>query len=344
LKADKKVKKEEKAMKDENWEIIAKYLAKEELSTEEKSDLEQIKSDQEINVVSKQSADVFEKTDLFFNLKKYDTEKAWENVNNQLNQKRKNLFQISWMYQAAAIVILMVATTATIWLFSNNNQKYKEFATSAFDLSNPEIELPDGTKVKLNHSSKLTYPSEFSRTNRVVNLTGEAFFNVTPDLNKPFTIKTNSASVMVLGTSFNIYAYSESSTVEVIVSTGKVELIEPGKSKKTDAEKILLLPGEKGTFDKLNRTLLKEKSINPNNLSWYTHEIEFKYSRLADVFQTLQRIYNIQITTGEGVDLDQKLSATFSQQQASYILEVICMTQNLNLKKTSNNQYTIRNK
>ena len=343
MKNQKIVKREEKEMKGEYWEIIAKYLAHEELSAEEKKKFDQLSADVDMKLISLQSAEVFERTNLYFDLKKYDTEKAWEKVNNQLPTKRNNIFHLAWIYKVAAIFILLVATTITIWRLGVRNQEFREVATSQFDFSNPEIELPDGSKVKLNHGSILTYPEEFSGKTREVTLTGEAFFNVTRNPQKPFIIKANGASIKVLGTSFNVYAYKEASIVEVIVKTGKVELHKLDLTAKSEGEKVLLLPGEKGTFNKLKGTVLKETTFNPNNLSWVTHEIEFKYERLADVFQTLQRIYNLQITVEKGVDLNQKLSATFSQQQPDYIMEVIAMTQNLHLKKTSNNQYIIQN-
>jgi len=302
-----------------------------------------LSTDEEFKGIFSQSAEVIEKTELFFNLKHFNTDKAWGKIDSQLTPKRKNIIHISWLYRVAAIFVLLIATTITIWQLNSKNEKFQEFATNQTDFSNPEIQLPDGSKVKLNHSSKLTYPEHFSGDVREVTLTGEAFFNVTKNPEKPFIIKTTGASIKVLGTSFNVYAYNESSTVEVIVKTGRVELHEQVTSDQSKGEKVLLIPGEKGIFNKRNRTIAKETNYNPNNLSWYTHEIEFKYTPLNDVFQTLQRAYNLQITVDKEVDLNQKLSATFSQQQPDYILEVIAMTQNLNLKKVNNNQFIIRN-
>lgn len=338
------MKSEVKEMKSEHWEVIAKYLTHEELNAEEKSALDQLSANEEFKILFDQSVELIDKTDLYFNLKKYDTDKAWGKVDRQLAPRRKNIFHISWVYKVAAIFIFLVVTTVTIWRLSVKKEEIKEFATNQYDLSNPEIKLPDGSMVKLNHGSSLTYPEEFSGKTREVTLTGEAFFNVTRNPEKPFIIKTNGASIKVLGTSFNVYAYPESSTVEVIVKTGKVELHEQVVSEKVEGEKILLLPGEKGTFNKQSRTIAKESAFNQNNLSWVTHEIEFKYTRLADVFQTLKRAYNLQITVEKDVDLNQELNATFSQQQPDYIMEVIAMTQNLNLKKAGSNQYIIENK
>lgn len=343
MKNQRKVKREEKEMKGEYWDIIAKYHSHEELNAEEKGVFDQLSTDEEFNGILNQSSEVIEKTDLFFNLKKYDTEKAWEKVDSQLTTRRKNIIPVSWMYRVAAVFVLLIVTTVTIWRLNTNNEKFQEFATNQTDFSNPEIQLPDGSKVKLNHSSKLTYPEHFSGDVREVTLTGEAFFDVTKNPEKPFIIKTTGASIKVLGTSFNVYAYYESSTVEVIVKTGKVELHEQVSSEKSEGKEVLLLPGEKGIFNKNEKTIAKESNYNPNNLSWYTHEIEFKYARLSDVFQTLQRAYNLQITVDKDVDLNQKLSATFSQQQPDYIMKVIAMTQNLNLKKANNNQYIIQN-
>ena len=336
-----KVKREEFEMRNNYDDIIAKYLSNEELDNEEKKLIDQLKADGVFHRIMDQSSEVFAKTDLYLHLKDFNTDKAWEKVEGQMNQNKKKTFQLSWAYRVAAVFLLLLATTFTFWYLNNGKQSLKEVATSQFDYSNPEIVLPDGSKVRLNHGSKLIYPGKFKGDYREVTLQGEAFFDVAKNPQKPFIIKANGAQVKVLGTSFNVYAYDQSSTIEVIVRTGKVELAE-GVNKKEE-EKILLMPGEKGTYNKQSKKIVKEAAFDPNNLSWLTHEIEFRYTKLSDVIQTLQRAYNLQITVDEKIDMNQPISATFNEQQPEYIMEVITMTLNLNLKKESDHQYHILN-
>jgi transmembrane sensor len=210
-------------------------------------------------------------------------------------------------------------------------------------MSMPEMILPDGTKVTLNHSSKIVFPDEFSKNTREVTLSGEAFFEVTPNPEKPFIIKTNGASVKVLGTSFNVYAYNNVPTVEVIVKTGKVELREILSTDSSKSDKVLLLAGEKGVFNKDNGKISKENNLNSNNLSWITHEIKFNYTQLDDVINTLRRTYNLQIEVDSNVDKDLQLSATFTHQKPEYIMDIVALTLNLKLEKTGDNSFRIKN-
>ena len=318
-------------MMSEQWNIIAKYLACEELSEEEKVILEKIKSDDE-------------KTDLFYNLKKFDPDHAWGKIDSHLSQDKKRIITLPRLLRIAAVVLIVIATGLLVWQAATPKLKTEEFATSQNDITNPEIILPDGTKVKLNHGSKLTYPEQFTGTTREVSLSGEAFFNVTHNAEKPFIIKINGASVKVLGTSFNVFAYSNKPIVEVIVKTGRVELNDDVKSGSSNANKVVLLPGEKGTLDKQKGILSKESSFDTNNLAWMTHEIKFKYTSLNEVFSTMEHTFNIRIVADKNVDRNLQLNATFNHQDPDYIMNVVAMTLNLHLKKEGNNKYIIQNK
>ena len=331
-------------MMSEQWNIIAKYLACEELSEEEKVILEKIKSDDEQRKYLQQSAEVFEKTDLFYNLKKFDPDHAWGKIDSHLSQDKKRIITLPRLLRIAAVVLIVIATGLLVWQAATPKLKTEEFATSQNDITNPEIILPDGTKVKLNHGSKLTYPEQFTGTTREVSLSGEAFFNVTHNAEKPFIIKINGASVKVLGTSFNVFAYNNKPIVEVIVKTGRVELNDDVKSGTLNANKVVLLPGEKGTLDKQKGILSKESSFDTNNLAWMTHEIKFKYTSLNEVFSTMEHTFNIRIVADENVDRNLQLNATFNHQDPDYIMNVVAMTLNLHLKKEGNNKYIIQNK
>jgi len=99
-----------------------------------------------------------------------------------------------------------------------------------------EIVLPDGTHVTLNAASSLAYPVVFAGNERVVELTGEAYFEVSKDKTRPFKVKSNSQTVTVLGTHFNINAYADEAAVKTTLLEGSVEV-----SAGNVAEKIPLL-------------------------------------------------------------------------------------------------------
>lgn len=322
----------------EQWNIIAKYFAKEELTNSEQEYLSEAKTDNELKNVLNGAAGDMKKVDLYFDLKKIDANSAWDKISGKIEVTKKVVpFRIQLM-RIAAIFIFILATGFITWRMVNSNQN--NFQTTQNDFSQPEVVLPDGTKVILSHGSKLSYPNKFKGDKRVVELIGEAFFDVMPNAQKPFIIETEKASVRVLGTSFNVYANEASATVEVFVKTGKVELIE-GKAENSTANKVLLLPGERGTYEKSSRNIFKEVAAVDNSMAWLTHEIKFNLTNLHDVLATLQRVYNLDVDVEAGIDLNKTITATFDKQDPDYIMEVVAITLDLDLSKTGTNSYRI---
>ena len=113
--------------------------------------------------------------------------------------------------------------------------------------------LGDGTKVWLNSASSLNYPVQFAEKERCVELDGEAYFEVTPDPERPFIVKSGGVQTRVLGTAFNFSAYRGENASTITLLTGKVAVSAPGH-----AERVLL-PGQQLKYDAENRkTVIKE--------------------------------------------------------------------------------------
>jgi hypothetical protein len=118
--------------------------------------------------------------------------------------------------------------------------------------------LPDGTKVSLNRGSKISYPSTFEGQTREITLQGEAFFDVAHDAQHPFIIHAQGADIKVLGTSFNVNAYSKQ--VKVWVKTGKVQV-------KKSASVIQLLPGEQAEVQ--GDDVVRSANVDANQAAYF---------------------------------------------------------------------------
>lgn len=140
-----------------------------------------------------------------------------------------------WMKYAAMIaVILVIGGGAGYWLYQNGNNQQMMVAVANEGIVK-EVILPDGTKVWLNNSATLKYPREFSEKERNVYLDGEAYFEVTKNRHKPFTVQSDAMRVRVLGTTFNFKSDKNCRTAEATLIEGEIEV----KGNKEEGQIIL---------------------------------------------------------------------------------------------------------
>jgi transmembrane sensor len=147
--------------------------------------------------------------------------------------------------------VILILLTATTFIFKYNNHSTAANQNQLTQKTSSEIStrngsktnvvLPDGTLVKLNAGSKLTYDKDYGNTIREVNLTGEAFFDVVKNKEKPFIIHTRKIDIKVLGTVFNVKSYPNEATTETSLVKGSIEVT----FKDRPAEKVILKPNEK---------------------------------------------------------------------------------------------------
>lgn len=149
-----------------------------------------------------------------------------------------------------------------------------------------DIVLSDGTHVWLNSGSNLNFPSVFTGDERKVTLTGEAYFEVSPDAGKPFVVETQTQILTVLGTEFNVYAYPADAAVHTTLIEGSVSL----KSLETNAE-IMLTPNHQAILNGGNFTL---NAVNSREfIEWRNGLFVFEGNTMEQIMQKLARWYDI---------------------------------------------------
>ncbi|HMR19683.1 MAG TPA: FecR domain-containing protein [Sphingobacterium sp.] len=150
-----------------------------------------------------------------------------------------------------------------------------------------QVSLPDGTKVWLNADSKLYYPTVFSGHSRAVELTGEAYFEVARDEDRPFIVRTHNEKIEVLGTHFNINAYDDDTSSSVTLIEGKVKVV------LADQQSKILLPGEQ-SFVK-GGVIEVQKIDVAESVAWKNGEFMFNSESLSSVMRKLARWYDIEV-------------------------------------------------
>lgn len=258
-----------------------------------------------------------------------DTEKAWEKFQQRINKSEGSKItaprsRFAWMKVAAAVIVLVSLGWLGYNLF-NTGASVKELLVQTQEQVVNDT-LSDGSVVVLNKNSSISYPSTFKGDKRKVNLKGEAFFNVTPDKQKPFVIDVNDVQVTVVGTSFNIK--SQNDKTEVLVETGVVRVTKNGKTVELKAgEKILI-----GAAD----TAMAAKEVVSDQLYNYYRTKEFVCddTPLWKLVEVLNEAYGVNIEIGRAELKNLRMNTTFVNESLDQVLEVIRLTFNIKVTKT----------
>jgi len=156
------------------------------------------------------------------------------------------------------------------------------------------LELSDGTKVWLNASSSLTFPTSFASNERKVILTGEAYFEVAKDKKRPFRVSVNEMQVNVLGTHFNINAYDDEATINTTLLEGSVLLSEK-------SQKVLLKPGEQAQKQKKGTIVVNNKVNIDKVMGWKNGVFYFENADLQTVLREISRWYDVDVVFEKGI-------------------------------------------
>jgi transmembrane sensor len=147
-----------------------------------------------------------------------------------------------------------------------------------------QVVLPDGTRVWLNSASSLVYPATFTGNDRTVRLNGEAYFEVAADANRPFKVKVNEMEVQVLGTSFDVMAYSDEQTVNTTLVSGAVKVA--GK---------LLKPGQQALLNPVSQQMAVQETDIDRVIAWKNGRFIFNDTDLPTILREISRWYDVQI-------------------------------------------------
>ncbi len=163
-----------------------------------------------------------------------------------------------------------------------------------------QVILPDGTKVWLNAASSITYPVAFAGNERKVSITGEVYFEVTKNAQKPFRVKVNDATeIEVLGTHFNINAYKDENSINTTLLEGSIRL-------HNNTEKAILKPGQQAQVSQPFNTkplpiqVLSDADVE-KVMAWKNGVFDFQDATLEEVMRQLQRWYDIEVVYEKGV-------------------------------------------
>ncbi len=224
-----------------------------------------------------------------------------------------------WLRVAAAVIIIFgISFLLNDTIFNSNTQ----FVSIESGEKIKEYKLSDGSIVWLNKNSKIEFPEIFTDNKRIVKMTGEAYFIVSHNPEKPFVVETEHTTTEVLGTEFNLKAFENEQEIEIVLNKGKVKFTDT-KSNETEIMDV----NEKITLNKKERKLQKETVENANFLSWKTHELDLYNMNLEEIAEVLSNHYDIKVKADDSVkDKIFNSSIPFKDVNSDYIINTVKLT------------------
>ncbi len=244
----------------------------------------------------------------------FSTGAEWQAFQNNINthiiplepQKRNN--KTVWFSIAASLLILVVFSVTYLWISHSTNTE----ATQANTLA---VVLKDQSKIVLNHHSKIEYKRDFNEEERRLSLSGDAFFEVSPNKNKPFIVEVGALEVKVLGTAFYIDSENNNENIEVYVKHGKVSVTD-----KTGIS-VVLEKGEKASYK--NNSLKEQKIKNINFDAWNTKTLIFEQTPLESVIETINKTYHTQLVIEDEALKTIPLTAAYQNKSLKSVLTIL---------------------
>lgn len=256
---------------------------------------------------------------------------------------------------AVAASIIIIAALSTYFLFPDKSTLNNPQIVSATTQkgSKSKIVLPDGTSVTLNADSKLSYSGDFNLKDRKVQLTGEAFFDVTHDACHPFIIHTNKADIKVIGTAFNVKNYSREDDFETSLIRGKIEVTLNDASHK----KIQMAPSEKliisnkknsatGPVAELNNDVVTLTHISKEDnivteTSWMQNRFVLIDRPLSEIAAALERQFNIKVNFKSDAAKNYNYRINVENSNPEEIMQILSLSRKINYTITKNNELVI---
>lgn len=298
--------------------------------------------------------------DQFFLHLEQDHESVWEEVDEPAEEVKRRIqskitlrkapveprlpWYNTWIVKVAASVLLVLGMSFSMYIGfkrSNASDTVQDNPVASVVVAagqQKEVTLPDGSLIKLNGNSELSYSaSDFGSKKRKVHLKGEAFFQVKRDTARPFIVETQGLTTRVLGTSFNINTHDNEHAVTV--ATGLVEVSEKITGK---AHNVLLHPSEKAVFNEAAGELQKQQQVSLDDFAWTDKILVLQNMPLQKAIARVERWYGVQIAYDTEL-AERTITARYENESLEHVMQSLSFLLDLSWEKSTNHNLKLKN-
>ncbi len=268
-----------------------------------------------------------------------------DNTAEQLVQFYKNQYsksksrQLVWIWSLSAVAaILLLGVIISVLIPIDRVSQSENLQVFSVPLgSRSKVLLADGSEVSLNSGSELKYSAGFSAENRMVSLSGEAFFNVKSDAKHPFTVKTSDFDIKVTGTKFNVCSYADNKYSTATLAEGKISL-----RLKDNASMFKVEPGKKFQLDRINKKHSLDEADVESEIAWKDDQFIFKNIPFPELAKRLERWYDVKLNYSDQKLQNYAFTGKFKNQETIWqVLDALSLTTPIDYQKISFREFKI---
>lgn len=262
-----------------------------------------------------------------YDLGRFDTDMQSSEVEQQWSKFLKSvlpyrsIYHLDWgkqLLRYAAVFIFGLVSMGIIALMTGKEEQRSFITKVETGVSErSKVTLPDGSTVWVNTCSSITYDNTFGEKDRVVNMKGEAYFNVKKDKTRPFLVRTDKFTFRVTGTSFNVYSFDDENEVSIALVEGSV-IVDHAKGQE------VLRPGEMIIYNKSDDSMTFKRVISDSYTSWRYGEMYFEDMTFEELTRRLERTFNVKFKFANEKVKRESFSGSFRKYESlETILKVI---------------------
>jgi len=302
------------------------------LDTEQTEDVETwIAASDENQAIADSMARIYRNSDTLFAIENVDTENGLKSANSKI--RRRRIHTLFVRMERVAAVLFLPLLMISLW------QTYLDLRPKPVQImaitTNPGMTasatLPDGTVVKLNSDTRLSYPATFTGDNRKVDLQGEAYFNVTKDAHHPFIVSTpQQADIKVYGTHFDVEAYPDEDRVTATLEEGSIAM----KYSDRTGRKLeqLIEPGEAIVYSVTSKDIQVSKTEVDVATSWKDGRLIFRNTPVREVLRSLSKRFGVQFDVLNPKVYANSFTGTLERQRLERIMEYLTFTSRMHFR------------